>query len=95
MRVTPEFEVGFRARVLQDCLTAALPTVWERRAAAWEDARPRRGDFLGRATRDELVDRDQRCREIAEACRRHARLLREAEPVPISSEVVDVLQAVA
>lgn len=88
-------EVGFRARVLQDCLTAALPAVWERRAAAWEDARPRPGDYNGRASVDELVDRDRRCRAIAEACRRHARLLREGEPEPVSVEVVDVLQEVA
>lgn len=91
MRITPAFEVGFRARVLQECFTSALPAVWERRAEAWEAARPRPDDFNGRATRAELVDRDERCKRIAEACRRHAQILREPEPMPLAAEVVEVL----
>ena len=95
MRVTRAAEADFRARMLQECLSAALPGGWERRAALWEDARPRSGDFVGQATRDELIDRDERCRGKAEACRRHAQLLRDAEPEPPSADVVDVLLEVA
>jgi hypothetical protein len=95
VRVTPLIEAGFRARVLQDCLATALPSVWERRAAAWEDARPRLGDYNGCATPDELVDRDIRCRQIAQACRSHAQVLRTADVVPLEVEVVRELQEVA
>ena len=103
MRATHEFEADFRARVLQDCLASALPAVWERRAAAWEAARPRADDFNGRATRDELVDREIRCRDTAAACRAHAQVLREPELIDVSYgsafdvsyEVTNVLAEVA
>lgn len=96
MRVTREIEADFQSRVLQDCLSAALPTVWERRAAAWEAARPRPGDYNGQATRDDLVDRDERCWQTAEACRAHARVLRDAEPSTcVSGDVWAALAEVA
>lgn len=91
MRVTQAFEFGFRARMLQECLSSALPSVWERRAQAWEAARPRQSDFNGRASSVELRDRDERCRDMAESCRRHARLLHEAEPTSPSPQVIGVL----
>jgi len=91
MIVTRAAEADFRARMLQECLIAALPATWERRAAEWEAARPRRGDFHGQATRDELVDRDVRCRQLAESCRRHASLLRSTEPGLPGPEVLAVL----
>ncbi len=38
-------------------------------------ARPRPGDFTGKATAAELAEADERCLQIALACRSHARLL--------------------
>ena len=84
----------FRARVLQDALTEATAAYWERRAAMFEWARPRRGDFVGQATPAELADADARCAMIAENCRRHAKLLRSLYPEPISAEVWAVLREV-
>lgn len=62
----------FQHRVLQDALAQATRSYWLRRAAVWEAARPRRGDFTGQASIAELVEADQRCAETALACRRRA-----------------------
>ncbi len=64
----------FQRRVLQDALTDATGTYWARRAETFEWARPRAGDYHGRATRDDLRARDDRMREAAEACRARAAL---------------------
>ncbi len=66
----------FRARVLQDALNEATSAYWLRRAAQFEDARPRLGDYHGRATRDELRTRWHELTEIALACRHAAQLAR-------------------
>ena len=62
----------FRARVVQDALAEADAAYWLRRADAFDAARPRRGDFHGRASRQELAQRDQRLAETAAACRARA-----------------------
>ncbi len=64
-----------RRRVVQDALSAALACTWRRRAATLEWARPRPGEFAGRATADELAERDRRLAAQATACRHHAELL--------------------
>lgn len=56
---------------LFDAWAAATARYWRRRGAAFEAARPRPGDFHGRATRDELNARWVRLTAIAKAC--HAR----------------------
>lgn len=86
---------GFRARVLQDCLTEATAGYWRRRAVTFEAARPRAGDFNGQASRDELSARDERCRLAAELCRHRAGLSLEAKPEPITPDVWAMLDEVA
>jgi len=46
-----------------------------RRADMFEWAKPKADDFRGRATAEELARADERCREVAEACRAHAAML--------------------
>lgn len=64
----------FRRRVLQDALNEATAAYWHRRAAAFDAARPRPGDFHGRATRAQLAAADTRLAAQAAACRRAAAL---------------------
>lgn len=68
--------VGAHARrVVEEALLSALPASWLRRAAAFEAARPRPGDFNGQAGAADLAARDRRCAEAAQACRERAELL--------------------
>jgi hypothetical protein len=85
----------FRARVLQDALTEATAEYWERRAQQFEDAIPRRSEYHGNATQEQLAAAAVRCANTVAACRRHAQLLRESMPEPISDEVTSVLEEVA
>lgn len=64
----------FRGRVLLDALADALAATWHRRAAVFEAAAPRPGDFPGRATADELAEAGRRCRATASACRHRAQV---------------------
>ena len=70
------------ARWLANELVAAMPETWERRARAFEAARPKPGDFIGRASAADLAAIDRRCRESAEACRNKAQILRWYGPGP-------------
>lgn len=63
---------NFARRVIQDAMTEGLRSTWERRADEFEAARPKRGDFHGDASRADLLERDRRCAEIAQACRNRA-----------------------
>ena len=94
MRLTVDLD-HFRARVLQDALTEGLAATWTRRAAMFEWAAPRPGDFTGRATAEELTAARVRCLTTAAACRRHAALILDGRPEPISSDVWTVLAEVA
>jgi hypothetical protein len=62
----------FRARVLQDALDEATAEYWHRRAAAFDAARPRVGDFTGNATAEETAQRDLRLSAYAVTCRQRA-----------------------
>lgn len=62
----------FRRRVVQDALAEATNTYWNRRADAFDRARPRPGDFTGRATAAELAERDARLSAVAQACQHRA-----------------------
>ena len=77
-------------RAVQEALTAAVPAYWLRRAAEYEDARPRPGDWPGTATEAELAERWQRLTATAEACRLHARFISEnpGEVLELMREVV-------
>jgi hypothetical protein len=85
----------FRARVLQDALTEATAQYWLHRAYQFQQAAPRRGDFHGNATVEELRHRWRECMDTAQACLRHAELLRSEAPVEVSDEVWDALEEVA
>lgn len=94
MRLSQSIE-HFQQRGLQDALAQATAQFWRKRAADFEAARPRSGEFHGRATREELAARDARCAATALACRRHAELLESAVPDYIAREVADVLAKAA
>lgn len=71
--MTPEIDVEhFRARVAQDALTDATAAFWRRRAADLEDARPREGDYPGKATEGALALRWMHLTQAANLCRHRA-----------------------
>lgn len=66
------YHQSFRRRVVQDAIADAMATQWRRRAATFEWARPRPGDWPGRATAADLKAQDARLAAIAAACRARA-----------------------
>ena len=70
--VTPETEALIRASVVVDIFNTASAKFWRRRAEEFERAKPRKGDFHGLVSREELSAAWQRCHSIAEACRQKA-----------------------
>lgn len=85
--------VQFHQRVLQDALSEATASFWERRARQLEEAAPRPGDWPGRATPEQLSAARERCLSAAAACRHRATL--EAAGAPLSAEVAELWQVVA
>lgn len=78
-------------RVIEDAVTSAQGAYWCRRAEVFEWARPRPGDFIGRATNAELAARDARLAGMAEACRRHSELVEGVRPWWLDAVVPDSL----
>jgi hypothetical protein len=64
----------FRARVMQEALAEATSSYHERRAAMFDWARPRDGDFTGQATAEQIAAQDQRLARVAQSCRAAARI---------------------
>lgn len=58
----------FQHRVVQDAITAATATYWRRRAATFDWARPRPGDYLGTAGQERAVELDARLVASRDAC---------------------------
>jgi hypothetical protein len=85
----------FRARILQDALTEATAQYWLRRAGQFEAAAPQPTDYNGHATEEELAKAWVQCQTAAITCRRHAELIMQDRPEPISDEVLAVLGEVA
>lgn len=83
----------FGVRLIEEAIADALPFVWERRAEQLEQARPRPGDFNGRATAEDLAARDRRLAEQAAAAREHAELLRRY-PMPIGQDMAGVVESI-
>lgn len=83
----------FRHRVLQDALAEATAQYWRRRARALEQALSRPGDYPGRATTEQIAERDERLRAAILACSSRAQMYEPDEE--ISAEVYAVLQEVA
>lgn len=69
----------FAARVILDALAEGSADYWRRRAEAFDAARPRLGDFTGRATADDLLALDARMIARARACRAAAELARRGD----------------
>jgi hypothetical protein len=62
----------FAERLLQEAIDDARAATYLRLAETLEWARPREGDFHGKATHEELRARYDRLTEQAEACRNRA-----------------------
>ena len=77
---------------LADAFRQTLACQWRRRAEAMEWARPRPGDFTGRATRAELAAQDERLAKAAELCRAHADLIEQGTAEDLRAEL-DLLAA--
>ena len=82
-----------RLRFLQDAFTQARAAQWRKRAETFEWCRPRPTDFNGRATADELAQRDARLARLARLCRFHARLIETSNGAAIAAELADMLAA--
>lgn len=83
----------FTVELLSDVLTDASAKQWRKRAADFRAARPRPGDFLGRATIEQQRDRWRRLNQLAAACEARAEMLdRYEQDWP---EVTDALSEVA
>ena len=63
---------AFARRVIEDALAEATAHYWIRRAEQLEAAVSRPGDYMGRTSAQEVAERDQRLKESAQSCRRHA-----------------------
>lgn len=59
-------------RVVQDAIASAMAQTWQRRAVAFDNARPRAGDYSGGATKTDLEARDRDLAATARACRARA-----------------------
>ena len=68
-----------RRRAVKEAIAAALAETSLRRAAMFEWARPKDGDYPGLSTPAELGEAGARRAMIAANCRAHARLLAENE----------------
>lgn len=73
-RLEPVVEqVGhFQERVVREALRDAESWQWLRKAAEWEAAAPKPGEYVGKATREDLSAAWQRCMDNARACRARA-----------------------
>ena len=63
----------FAHEVLADALRAAEGRHWRRRAATYEAAKPRAGDYTGQATPEQINAQRDRLEAKAQACRDRAK----------------------
>ncbi|WP_020385894.1 hypothetical protein [Kribbella catacumbae] len=78
-----DYEIDrFAIRTIQQCITEAMSLYWVKRAEVLEAARSKPGDFIGRATVEEIAVRDAGLTLAATNCRNHARLLAEGTVSP-------------
>lgn len=61
-------------RVLQEAVSDGSRRFWLRRAQDFENAKPRLGEFHGKATPEELNARWTWCDQVARACRAKANM---------------------
>lgn len=92
MTPAEQYLENFTRALLVDALLQAWPQYWERRARAFENARPTVGEHHGDRTVDELRAKWLELTEIAAACRARGTLA----PVELFEADVDaVLREVA
>ena len=63
----------FVYRLMRDAMNEGTARYWLRRAETFEDARPRPGDYSGRATAEQIAALDKRLADQATACRLRAK----------------------
>lgn len=80
----------FAMRLLTDCLNEATQSYWAKRAEVFLKARPRVGDFHGRATREQLRAQWIELTAIADACAARASVSLQQEEID-----PDVWEAIA
>jgi hypothetical protein len=90
----------YRAQQLEDAIPPAghyrKPVyVTDTPAEARERKEEWRTEYRGNATPEDITAAVVECANTVAACRRHARLLRESMPEPISDEVLAALEEVA
>lgn len=90
-----EFIEHFRARALQGALAQATAAYWLRRAAQFEAAKPRLGEFHGQMTPPELSAKWQELDAIVRACRGRASIAHLTGESEYAPELVDALAEVA
>jgi hypothetical protein len=73
VHLTDASRAMFAWRVTQDAWAEATQAYWERRAQQLEAARPRAGDFAGKAGRAGQIAAWNRLTEAATACRARGR----------------------
>lgn len=72
----PAYDAGAAAKaLLGDIWCEATAAYWMRRAEQFEAARPRRGDYTGNATAQEIYERYDSLTAAAQACRARAAFL--------------------
>lgn len=67
-----DIDEQLRKRAIQQAILEAEAWHWAKRAEEFHAAAPRKGDYHGRATREELQAAYDRCMSTALACRRKA-----------------------
>jgi hypothetical protein len=70
-----DIDEQLRKRAVQQAILQAEAWFWCWRAEQFHAAAPRKGDYHGRATREDLLDAWERCHTTALACRRKAAFL--------------------
>lgn len=66
----------FRRRVIQDAMTEATASYWERRARQLSQAKFVQGDYVGWLTVEQVKAHDDRIQAQVDACLNKARLIR-------------------
>lgn len=70
-----DLDARFALCLLRESVRAYSPQYWLDKAEEFEAAAPKKGDFHGESTREELLTRWENCMAAAKACRVAAHLL--------------------
>lgn len=92
-RVTPgaDYLEHFARRIIADAVNEASAAYWRRRAAAFERAMARPGDFTGLCSVEQIEANNAKLAETAAACRAHAQVVEMFGQELFSPEITAVL----